>query len=59
MIYVGIDVASQKHDYYMMSDQAKFILVALLQFLIQMKGIKNSTNQSKIFVEQLKILRFV
>lgn len=59
MIYVGIDVASQKHDCFLLKDTGEvFLRLPSLSKMI-LKDIKNSTIQFYNLWSQLKIQMYV
>lgn len=58
MIYVGIDVASQKHDCFLLKDTGEVFRLPSLSKMI-LKDIKNSTIQFYNLWSQLKIQMYV
>lgn len=59
MIYVGIDVASQKHDCFLLKDTGEYFLRLPSLSKMILKDIKNSTIQFYNLWSQLKIQMYV
>lgn len=59
MIYVGIDVASQKHDCFLLKDTGEVFSKTSFTIKMILKDIKNSTIQFYNLWSQLKIQMYV
>lgn len=59
MIYVGIDVASQKHDCFLLKDTGEVFSKTSFTIKNDFEGYKNSTIQFYNLWSQLKIQMYV